>query len=93
MVRVWHHGYQHVEQNDHVYEGVDPEHQLGPELGELLDASELEVRQANEAEGAPEEGLQGLEQVGEPFPDQTGGSAVPKLLVLTLPKHIQSSAY
>ena len=41
VVWVGHHGDEHVEEDDDVAAAVRPEHQLGPELGELLTAYKL----------------------------------------------------
>ena len=63
LVTVTHHGDQHVEEDDHVTAGVDPEHQQCPEPREVLHASQLEVVKTDEAEDRPEERLEGLEEV------------------------------
>ena len=47
---------------------VTSEHEESPEPGEFLDARQFEVREGDEAEGGPEEGLWRLEEIGEPPP-------------------------
>ena len=66
---VAHHGDEHVQQDNDVAHGVGPEHEQGPEPGELLDARQLKVGEVDEAEGRPEQGLRRLEEVGEAAPD------------------------
>ena len=87
MVRVGHHCNEHVEQHGDVAHRVRTKHQLRPELGELLNAGQLEVGETDKAEASPEQGLHCLEEVVEAFPYETGGSAILCLLLITLPKN------
>lgn len=57
MVRVGHHGDEHVEQHDDVDHGVRAEGEQRPEPREALDAGQLEGRQVYEPERRPEERL------------------------------------
>ena len=51
----------------------------------FLNAGQFEVCQADEAKGGPEQGLDGLPEVGEPPPDQAGRPPVHLLLHRALP--------
>ena len=57
MVRVGHHGDEHVEEYCEVTDAVASKHEQRPEPRELLDAGELELRKRDESEGSPEERL------------------------------------
>ena len=62
-----HHGDEEVEQDDDVDDRETPEHNQTPEPGELLDSSQLEVVQVDQAEGGPEQGLRGLPETERKF--------------------------
>ena len=70
MVRVGHHGDEHVEEYCEVTDAVASKHEQRPEPRELLDAGELELRKRDESEGSPEERLRCLEEVCEAAPNQ-----------------------
>ena len=52
------------------------ETEAGNVPGKLFDTRELEVGQRHEAKRGPEEGLGGLEEVGEPPPDEASVALV-----------------
>lgn len=62
LVRVAHHGDQHVQQHDDVDDTVRAEHQHRPEAREALDALQLEGHQVDEAERRPEQRLGRFEE-------------------------------
>ena len=43
LIRVGHHGNEHVEKDDQVANTVRAKHEKGPETGKFLDASQLKV--------------------------------------------------
>lgn len=57
LVRVGHHGNEHVQQYNDVNDGVRAEHEESPEPSETLDASEIERHQIYHAETRPEQRL------------------------------------
>lgn len=57
LIRVGHHGDEHVEQNNDVDHGVRPKQQQAPKPRETLDPGEIERRQIHETETGPEERL------------------------------------
>lgn len=60
-IGVGHHSNEQIEEHDDVDDGVRTKHEQAPEPGVTLDAGQLEVLQANHAEGRPEERLRGFE--------------------------------
>jgi len=65
LVRIGHHGYEHVEQHNNVDDGVGAKHEQRPEAGEALDTRQLESHQVHETESRPEQRLRRLEQTGK----------------------------
>lgn len=61
LIRIGHHGDEHVEQNNDVDHGVRTEQQQAPKPRETLDPGEIERRQIHETETGPEERLRRFE--------------------------------
>ena len=70
LVRVAHHGDEHVQQDDHIAGDVAAEHEKSPEPGEILDAGQLKVAELDKTEDRPEESLRRFKEVRESPPDE-----------------------
>ena len=86
MVGVGHHGYEHVEEDDHVAAGVHAKHQQRPEPCEVLHSGQFKIVETDQSKHSPEQGLESFKQTGEPSPDET--SRVFSLAVVHVPKTI-----